>query len=90
MAEDPEPFAGHANAGPGRSANVTPFQFLDAGLGLVDLPEFDAQLEPFGDRSVPSLSCLHVVEHVGLGRYGDPLDPQGSIKAMRELQRVRG
>ncbi|MFN7696864.1 MAG: hypothetical protein ACK5U8_03135, partial [Deltaproteobacteria bacterium] len=25
---------------------------------------------PFADRSVRSLSCLHVVEHVGLGRYG--------------------
>ena len=25
---------------------------------------------------------------VGLGRYGDPLDPDGDIKAMRELQRV--
>jgi SAM-dependent methyltransferase len=43
---------------------------------------------PFADRSIRSLSCLHVVEHVGLGRYGDDLDPLGSIKAMRELQRV--
>lgn len=43
---------------------------------------------PFPDRSVPSLSCLHVVEHVGLGRYGDPIDPEGSLRAMRELARV--
>lgn len=40
------------------------------------------------DESIPSLSCLHVVEHIGLGRYGDPLDHQGSHKALRELQRV--
>jgi hypothetical protein len=39
-------------------------------------------------NSVRSLSCLHVVEHVGLGRYGDPLDPDGSARALRELQRV--
>jgi SAM-dependent methyltransferase len=38
--------------------------------------------------SVPSLSCLHVVEHIGLGRYGDPLDPEGTTKAMAELARV--
>lgn len=38
--------------------------------------------------SVPSLSCLHVIEHVGLGRYGDPLDPAGSAKAATELARV--
>ena len=43
---------------------------------------------PFADRSVRSLSCLHVIEHVGLGRYGDPLDPDGSRKALAELQRV--
>jgi len=43
---------------------------------------------PFTDRSVQSLSCMHVVEHVGLGRYGDPLDPDGDLKAMAELERV--
>jgi hypothetical protein len=43
---------------------------------------------PFDDRAVRSLSCLHVIEHVGLGRYGDPLDPGGSLKALKELQRV--
>jgi hypothetical protein len=43
---------------------------------------------PFADSSIPSLSCMHVVEHVGLGRYGDPLDPDGDRKAMTELSRV--
>lgn len=43
---------------------------------------------PFEDRSLQSLSCLHVAEHIGLGRYGDPLDPNGSRAAMAELQRV--
>jgi len=43
---------------------------------------------PFADQSLESVSCLHVAEHIGLGRYGDPLDPAGSRKAMAELQRV--
>ena len=43
---------------------------------------------PFTDNSLYSLSCLHVIEHIGLGRYGDPIDPQGSIKAAYELQRI--
>lgn len=43
---------------------------------------------PFPDESVESLSCLHVIEHIGLGRYGDPIDPLGSVKAALELQRV--
>jgi SAM-dependent methyltransferase len=43
---------------------------------------------PFTDGSVASLSCMHVIEHVGLGRYGDGLDPDGDLKAMAELRRV--
>ncbi len=43
---------------------------------------------PFASDSIPSLSCLHVIEHVGLGRYGDPVDPDGHLKAARELARV--
>jgi SAM-dependent methyltransferase len=43
---------------------------------------------PLSDASVRSLSCLHVIEHVGLGRYGDPMDPSGSRKAGAELARV--
>lgn len=42
----------------------------------------------FVDNSIDSMSCLHVLEHVGLGRYGDTLDAQGDIKAARELARV--
>lgn len=43
---------------------------------------------PFKTGSVKSLSCMHVVEHVGLGRYGDPIDPDGDLKAIAELKRV--
>lgn len=45
-------------------------------------------LLPLRSNSVRSLSCLHVAEHIGLGRYGDPLDPSGTIKAAAELSRV--
>jgi hypothetical protein len=43
---------------------------------------------PFADDSVESISCMHAVEHVGLGRYGDAVDYDGDLQAMRELQRV--
>ena len=45
---------------------------------------------PFDNNSVGSLSCLHVIEHIGLGRYGDPIDSEGSLKAAGELQRIVG
>lgn len=70
-----------------------PVRFYDyrpAALDLGNLSSDPADLLslPFADRSIPSLSCMHVVEHVGLGRYGDPLDPDGDLKAMEELRRV--
>lgn len=43
---------------------------------------------PFEDNSISSISCLHVAEHIGLGRYGDELDPLGTKKATKELARV--
>lgn len=43
---------------------------------------------PFPDSSVAPFSCMHVVEHVGLGRYGDPFGYDGDLKAMAELRRV--
>lgn len=32
-----------------------------------------------------SISCLHAIEHFGLGRYGDPLDPLGHLKGFQNL-----
>jgi SAM-dependent methyltransferase len=43
---------------------------------------------PFPSASIESLSCMHVLEHIGLGRYGDQHDPNGDLKAIRELCRV--
>ena len=70
-----------------------PVKFYDyrpADLRLSGLTSEKADLLalPFADNSVASLSCMHTVEHVGLGRYGDPIDPEGDLKAIGELQRV--
>lgn len=72
---------------------ITNVTFIDIRPLVVSLENFDSQSGsilalPFADNSVPSLSCLHVAEHIGLGRYGDPLDPAGTRKATRELARV--
>ena len=42
----------------------------------------------FEDNSIESLSSLCIVEHIGLGRYGDIIDSFGSEKAINELKRV--
>lgn len=67
--------------------------FVDLRPIKVKLPNLTIQRGdvlnlPFKNNSVESLSCLHVAEHVGLGRYGDSIDPEGTIKACKELTRV--
>lgn len=57
-------------------------------LGNLSVAAVNITELPFEDASITSLSCMHVVEHVGLERYGDPFNPQGDLQAMSELQRV--
>jgi len=64
------------------------FRPVDLHLSGLTCESADILALPFADGSVSSLSCMHVVEHVGLGRYGDPLDPEGDLKAIAELKRV--
>ncbi len=72
---------------------ITPVQFVDIRpLDVSQLANFEnvsgSILDlPYDDNSIKSLSCLHVAEHIGLGRYGDPLDPLGTKKAAAELTR---
>jgi len=43
---------------------------------------------PYSDSTLKYISCLHVIEHIGLGRYNDPIEPDGHIKAAKEIERV--
>jgi hypothetical protein len=40
---------------------------------------------PFPTGYCDSLSCLHALEHFGLGRYGDAIDPMGSIAGFKNM-----
>ena len=66
------------------------YDYRPAKLSLTSLSSLGADLLdlPFGDNTIASLSCMHTVEHVGLGRYGDPLDYDGDLRAIQELKRV--
>jgi hypothetical protein len=45
-------------------------------------------MENIESNSISSISSLHVVEHFGLGRYGDPINPNGYKHVIKEIQRV--
>ena len=92
--------APHKHVDVGSRVDYVCFLTAVTAVTFVDIRPLEANIEgltsvtgsvlemPFADRTLASLSCLHVSEHIGLGRYGDPLDPAGSLKAMDELQRV--
>lgn len=66
--------------------DVRPFPYKVKGLSFV---QGDAtNLESIEDNSIESLSSLHAVEHFGLGRYGDPIDPDAWKKALKSMERV--
>jgi hypothetical protein len=46
------------------------------------------RMSGIADSSIDSISSLHAIEHFGLGRYGDPVDPEACFAAMRALARV--
>ncbi len=72
---------------------ISPVIFIDIRpikVGLENLRTLSASILdlPIKDNCVSSLSCLHVAEHIGLGRYGDDIDPFGTLKGIKELIRI--
>ncbi len=78
----------------GMTSAFTSMTFCDireSRLPFRDIQEHRADLTslpPSWTATLPSLSCMHVLEHIGLGRYGDALDASGDRKAAAELARV--
>ena len=70
-----------------------PVKFYDYRPAKITLANYESHFGdlnnlPFTDNSINSLSCMHTIEHIGLGRYGDTLDADGDLKAIGELKRV--
>ena len=76
-------------------AHVASFREID----VFDVRDIDVELKNvnFIQRNLleleeseitDSISCLHSIEHIGLGRYGDPIDPDGHLKAFLILNKL--
>jgi SAM-dependent methyltransferase len=78
----------------GIASGFTSITFCDirkSGLPFRDIKEDSADLTSLPASwtgTLESISCMHVLEHIGLGRYGDTLDASGDRKAAAELARV--
>lgn len=75
---------------------------LAAGISVtvIDVRKFPAEVESLytivddatslhqiSDESTQSMSALCSLEHFGLGRYGDPIDPEACFKCFDNIQR---
>ena len=76
---------------------VEPDDLVERKIVLSDKPPYSRYFEvndnevlqlSFPDNHIECLSCLSVVEHIGLGRYGDKINPEGDLLAISELKRV--
>ncbi|QWD96884.1 DUF268 domain-containing protein [Polynucleobacter sp. MG-6-Vaara-E2] len=69
-----------------RKIELIDIRKLDPGphqnISFVQLDLSSSSLEP---EITDSISCLHAIEHFGLGRYGDPIDPKGHHKGFANL-----
>lgn len=77
----------------GMLSAIIPVDFYDyrpAKIKLSNMSSNHADLTKlhFDTGSLKSVSCMHTLEHIGLGRYGDPINPEGDLIAAKELQRV--
>lgn len=69
-----------------REIEVFDIRPLDASIPNVTFRQFDIMKPaPEFRACCDSLSCLHTLEHFGLGRYGDPIDPEGHIRGFETL-----
>src|SRR5260370_33113386 len=71
--------------------SMTFYDIRKSGLPFRDIEEDRADLTslpPSWTGTLQSISCMHVLEHIGLGRYGDAIDASGDRKAAAELARV--
>lgn len=66
------------------------YDYRPADITLSNLGSYKGDLTnlPFKDNELSSVSCLHTLEHIGLGRYGDSINANGDLTAMKELSRV--
>ena len=65
--------------------DIRPFQ--GEVENLFTIVDDATMLNQFNDDSISSLSALCSLEHFGLGRYGDPVDPEACFKCFSQIQK---
>lgn len=70
--------------------NIFDIRKLEHNIPNVNFTQLDLMNDIPKDleHSCHSLSCLHTLEHFGLGRYGDDIDTNGYIKGLNQMNKL--
>ena len=72
-----------------RKIEVMDIRELDSKVKNIEFTKADLMKLPDNMlNKYDSISTLHVIEHFGLGRYGDPIDYFGHIKAIDNITKM--
>ena len=75
------------------ASKLTKVTFIDLRPHNIPIDNLDTKVGdilsiPYDNETVEFLTSLSVIEHIGLGRYGDKIDLQGMQKSINEFHRV--
>jgi len=72
-----------------REVDVIDIRPIKSKVANINFRQFDL-MSSYGkpDFQYESVSCLHALEHFGLGRYGDPLNPNGYIDGFSNIDKL--
>ncbi|RKG46099.1 MULTISPECIES: DUF268 domain-containing protein [Acinetobacter] len=69
-----------------RKIDVMDIRPLRTQISSINFIQSDL-MKPQSSMQYDSISCLHAIEHFGLGRYGDALDIDGHLKALENIKK---
>jgi hypothetical protein len=65
------------------TTQITGIRFTQADLMNLAIDPIEGEV-----KACDSISCLHALEHFGLGRYGDPIDPNGYALGFANMAKI--
>lgn len=65
--------------------DIRPIENKVSNINFIQCDLMNLNKEFILSRQYESISCLHVLEHFGLGRYGDPLNLNGYHKGLENI-----
>ena len=90
----------HFDIGSGLDGFIAHLLVADIDVTMIDVRDFPGEVEhlhtivddatslhQIPDESIGSMSALCSLEHFGLGRYGDPVDPEACFKCFDNIQK---